>query len=78
MLGVEKAAGITLTESNAMHPASSVSGWYFGHPEAKYFAVGKLERDQVTDYAARKEMSVPVVERWLAPYLNYEPVRNTP
>ena len=73
LLGVEKAAGITLTESNAMHPASSVSGWYFGHPEAKYFAVGKLERDQVTDYAARKEMSVPVVERWLAPYLNYEP-----
>ena len=77
LLGVEKAAGITLTESNAMHPASSVSGWYFGHPEAKYFAVGKLERDQVTDYAVRKEMSVPVVERWLAPYLNYEPAKSS-
>ena len=73
LLGVEKAAGITLTESNAMHPASSVSGWYFGYPDAKYFAVGKLERDQVTDYAARKGMPLREAERWLAPYLNYEP-----
>ncbi len=73
LLEVEKAAGITLTESCAMHPASSVSGWYFGHPEAKYFAVGKLERDQTTDYAARKGMPLREVERWLAPYLNYEP-----
>ncbi len=56
LLDVEKRPGITLTESNAMHPASSVSGWYFGHPDAKYFAVGKLERDQVADYAARKAM----------------------
>ena len=73
LLDVEKAAGITLTESCAMHPASSVSGWYFGHPEAKYFAVGKLEQDQVEDYAARKGMDLRVAERWLAPYLNYEP-----
>ena len=77
LLGVEKAAGITLTESNAMHPASSVSGWYFGHPEAKYFAVGKLERDQVTDYAERKGMPLRDAERWLAPYLNYEPRPDT-
>ena len=74
LLDVEQAAGITLTESCAMHPASSVSGWYFGHPDAKYFAVGKLERDQVEDYAVRKGMALPVAERWLAPYLNYETV----
>ena len=73
LLDVEKATGITLTESCAMYPASSVSGWYLGHPDSKYFAVGKLDRDQVTDYAQRKEMPLPEVERWLAPYLNYEP-----
>ena len=73
LLGVEKAAGITLTESCAMHPASSVSGWYFGHPDSKYFAVGKLDRDQVLDYAERKKMPLREIERWLAPYLNYEP-----
>ena len=73
LLGVEKAVGITLTESCAMHPASSVSGWYFGHPDSKYFAVGKLERDQVEDYAARKNSPLHVMERWLAPYLNYDP-----
>ena len=72
LLDVERAAGITLTESCAMYPASSVSGWYFAHPDARYFAVGKLERDQVEDYAVRKGMELPVVERWLAPYLNYE------
>ena len=75
LLDAEKAAGIYLTESNAMHPASSVSGWYFGHPDSKYFAVGKLERDQVTDYAARKAMPLAQAERWLAPYLNYDPVK---
>ena len=75
LLGVEKAAGITLTESCAMHPASSVSGWYFGHPDSKYFAVGKLERDQVVDYAARKGSPLGVMERWLAPYLNYDPAK---
>jgi 5-methyltetrahydrofolate--homocysteine methyltransferase len=68
----EKRAGITLTESFAMWPASSVSGFYFAHPEARYFAVGPLERDQVADYAARKGMTLAEAERWLGPSLNYE------
>lgn len=55
-----------------MYPASSVSGLYFAHPESKYFAVGKIERDQVEDYARRKGMELKEVERWLAPNLNYE------
>jgi 5-methyltetrahydrofolate--homocysteine methyltransferase len=74
LLDVENAAGIRLTESCAMYPASSVSGWYFGHPESKYFAVGKIERDQVEDYAFRKGMGLKEVERWLAPNLNYDPL----
>ncbi|MCP9443472.1 MAG: methionine synthase [Nitrospira sp.] len=74
LLSVETHAGITLTDSFAMWPAASVSGWYFAHPDAKYFAVGKIGKDQVEDYARRKEMPVSVVERWLAPNLNYEPV----
>jgi 5-methyltetrahydrofolate--homocysteine methyltransferase len=57
-----------------MTPASSVSGWYFGHEEARYFGVGRVERDQVEDYARRKAMPVAEVERWLAPVLNYDPV----
>ena len=73
LLGAEAATGITLTESNAMHPASSVSGFYFNHPDSKYFAVGKLGQDQVEDYAARKKMSVAEVEKWLGPYLDYNP-----
>ena len=73
LLDVENAAGIHLTESCAMYPASSVSGWYFGHPDSKYFAVGKIERDQVQDYAIRKGMTLQEVERWLAPNLNYDP-----
>jgi 5-methyltetrahydrofolate--homocysteine methyltransferase len=72
ILGVEKNAGITLTESFAMLPTASVSGYYFWRPEAQYFGVGKIERDQVEDYARRKGMDVPTVERWLAPNLNYE------
>ena len=56
-----------------MHPASSVSGLYFNHPEAKYFAVGKLGGDQVEDYARRKGLGTAEVEKWLAPYLDYEP-----
>ncbi len=72
LLQAEKNAGIALTESFAMLPASSVSGMYFGNAEAKYFALGKLERDQVAEYARRKGMVVREVERWLAPYLNYE------
>jgi 5-methyltetrahydrofolate--homocysteine methyltransferase len=72
LLGAE-ALGIRLTESFAMMPAASVSGLYFAHPEARYFAVGKIGRDQVEDYARRKGMSVEDVERWLAPNLGYEP-----
>ena len=66
-------AGIQLTESFAMWPAAAVSGWYFSHPEARYFGVGKINRDQVEDYARRKGMSVESAERWLAPALGYEP-----
>jgi 5-methyltetrahydrofolate--homocysteine methyltransferase len=73
LLEVEKNTGIKLTESCAMWPASSVSGLYFAHPESKYFAVGKIGRDQVLDYQARKGIDLAAVERWLAPYLNYEP-----
>ncbi len=65
-------AGIRLTESYAMHPASSVSGFYFSHPQSRYFAVGKIGRDQVADYARRKAMPVEDVERWLASNLAYE------
>jgi 5-methyltetrahydrofolate--homocysteine methyltransferase len=70
LLKAEENAGITLTESFAMHPGAAVSGLYFGSPEAKYFAVGKLEHDQVADYAARKGEPVGFVEKWLAPNLN--------
>ena len=66
-------AGIELTESCAMTPTSAVSGLYFSHPEAVYFAVGKLERDQVKDYAARKGWTLDEAERWLAPNLGYTP-----
>lgn len=66
-------ANIILTESYAMMPASSVSGFYLSHPESQYFAVGKVGRDQVADYARRKNMSLAETERWLAPYLGYEP-----
>jgi len=72
LLGAER-AGIQLTESFAMLPAASVSGFYFAHPSARYFAVGKIGKDQVSDYAARKGMPQSVVERWLAPILGYEP-----
>ncbi|MES2031464.1 MAG: methionine synthase, partial [Pseudomonadota bacterium] len=73
LLDAENTAGVTLTESYAMWPGSSVSGLYFSHPESYYFGVGKIERDQVEEYAARKNMSVAEVERWLAPVLNYIP-----
>ena len=68
-------AGITLTESYAMHPGAAVSGWYFSHPQARYINVGRIDRDQVEDYAQRKGLGVPEVERWLAPNLGYEPQR---
>lgn len=73
LLRVETHTGITLTESFAMLPAAAVSGWYFAHPHAKYFAVGKIGRDQVEDYARRKGMELRAIERWLSPNLNYEP-----
>jgi 5-methyltetrahydrofolate--homocysteine methyltransferase len=71
LLDGEKATGVTLTESFAMWPASSVSGWYFSHPQSHYFGVGKIARDQVEDYARRKKMKVADVERWLSPNLGY-------
>jgi 5-methyltetrahydrofolate--homocysteine methyltransferase len=73
LLDAENTAGVKLTESFAMWPGSSVSGLYFSHPESFYFGVGKIERDQVEDYAARKGLSVEETERWLAPVLNYIP-----
>ena len=75
LLNATEATGITLTESNAMHPASSVSGHYFNHPDSKYFAVGKIAKDQVEDYTWRKDQWLEVSEKWLAPYLDYEPTR---
>ncbi|CAA9267511.1 MAG: 5-methyltetrahydrofolate--homocysteine methyltransferase [uncultured Chthoniobacterales bacterium] len=71
VLQAEDKAGVMLTESMAMHPGASVSGLYFSHSEAKYFAVGKIERDQVREYAARKNATVEFIERWLAPNLGY-------
>jgi 5-methyltetrahydrofolate--homocysteine methyltransferase len=76
LLDAENTAGVKLTESYAMWPGSSVSGLYFGHPESFYFGVGKIERDQVEDYAARKGWSVAETERWLAPVLNYIPTQD--
>ena len=73
LLDAEKATGLKLTESYAMWPAAAVSGFYFAHPEAHYFGVGKIGRDQVADYAKRKGWSVEEAERWLAPILNYDP-----
>jgi 5-methyltetrahydrofolate--homocysteine methyltransferase len=68
----ERNCGVSLTESFAMMPASSVSGLYFAHPKSHYFAVGKLGKDQVEDYARRKQMPVEVIEKWLSPYLAYK------
>ncbi len=73
LLGAEERTGIALTESFAMHPGASVSGLYFSHPEARYFAVGKIERDQAQDYARRKGEPLKEIERWLGPNLNYSP-----
>jgi 5-methyltetrahydrofolate--homocysteine methyltransferase len=72
LLAVEEITGISLTEHLAMSPASSVSGLYFAHPDAKYFNLGNIQRDQVEDYAKRKDMSVEEIERWLGPNLAYE------
>ena len=72
LLGGEEATGIFLTESLAMYPASSVCGWYFANPESKYFGVGKINKEQVIDYAARKQMPLEEIERWLRPVLDYD------
>ncbi|MEO6381711.1 MAG: vitamin B12 dependent-methionine synthase activation domain-containing protein, partial [Nitrobacter sp.] len=77
LLDAEQNAGVTLTESLAMWPGSSVSGIYYSHPESEYFGVGKVERDQMEDYAARKNTTLTEVERWLAPILNYIPSANS-
>ncbi|MDR3745895.1 MAG: methionine synthase [Acidobacteriaceae bacterium] len=73
LLDVQAKTGMLLTESFAMWPGSSVSGLYFAHPDSRYFSLGKIDRDQVADYSARKAMSITEVERWLGPNLNYDP-----
>jgi 5-methyltetrahydrofolate--homocysteine methyltransferase len=73
LLDVEHSAGIRLTESYAMYPTAAVSGWYLSHPEARYFAVGKIDREQVEDYARRKGMELAEAQRWLSANLGYEP-----
>ena len=77
LLNVQENTGMQITQSFAMWPGSSVSGLYFAHPESRYFALGKIERDQVNDYHQRKAMTVAEVERWLGPNLNYDPVEST-
>ncbi|NDD30204.1 MAG: methionine synthase [Proteobacteria bacterium] len=72
LLNVRAAIGLELTESFAMTPAAAVAGWYFSHPEARYFGVGKVNRDQVDDYARRKRLDLKAAERWLAPNLGYD------
>ncbi|HQR26393.1 MAG TPA: methionine synthase [Nocardioides sp.] len=73
LLDVETATGIRLTESMAMWPGASVSGWYFAHPQSQYFAVGRLGRDQVEEYAGRRGWGLPEAERWLSAHLGYDP-----
>ncbi|HVT02630.1 MAG TPA: methionine synthase [Thermoanaerobaculia bacterium] len=77
LLDAEKNIGMELTESFAMSPASSVSGFYFAHPQAQYFSVGKISQDQVLDYHLRKDVDLPVIERWLSPNLAYDPAPRT-
>ena len=72
LLDVEANIGLQLTESYAMYPTAAVSGFYFAHPDAKYFAVGKVDRDQIKSYAKRKAWSIAEAERWLAPNLGYD------
>jgi 5-methyltetrahydrofolate--homocysteine methyltransferase len=72
LLNAEENTGITLTESYAMYPTAAVSGFYFANPDSKYFAVGKIDKDQVEEYAKRKNVSVEYVEKWLSPYLAYD------
>ena len=76
LLEADKRSKVTLTDSYAMYPAAAVSGFYFAHPDARYFGTGRIGQDQVEDYARRKGMSKAEVERWLAPVLAYEPDDN--
>jgi 5-methyltetrahydrofolate--homocysteine methyltransferase len=73
LLDAETQTGMKLTESFAMSPAAAVSGLYFSHPDAHYFGVGRIDRDQAADYAARKGWPLATAERWLAPILAYDP-----
>ena len=73
LLDVEKKIGLSLTDSFAMFPTAAVSGFYFSHPESRYFSVGKIDRDQLESYAERKGFDVVEAERWLAPNLGYDP-----
>jgi 5-methyltetrahydrofolate--homocysteine methyltransferase len=75
LLDATKATSVQLTESYAMWPGAAVSGLYFSHPESAYFGVGRIDRDQVEDYAARKGWTIAQTERWLAPLLSYDPAR---
>ncbi len=77
LMDIERSTGITLTENMAMNPPSSVSGWYFAHPQSQYFRVGMIGKDQVEDYARRKGLPLAEMEKWLTPNLNYEPTRET-
>ena len=72
MLKPEENAGMTITESFAMLPTAAVSGWYFAHPQSRYFSVTRIQEDQVIDYAERKGMDTMSTERWLAPILGYD------
>lgn len=72
LLGIEGKISMSLTESMAMYPASSVSGWYFSHPDSKYFGLGNIAKDQITDYALRKNQDISAIEKWLAPVLSYD------
>jgi len=72
LLEVDDLIGISLTESFAMYPAASVSGWYFAHPESRYFGLGDVSEDQVDDYASKKGWDKAKAEKWLAPFLNYK------
>ena len=72
LLNATSITGMSLTDSLAMMPAASVSGWYFAHPESKYFGLGKVEKDQVEDYAERKGMDLKTMERWLSSNLSYD------
>ena len=73
LLSVKENIGISLTESYAMYPTASVSGWYFSHPDSRYFGLGKINRDQVQDYAERKNQDLENMEKWLSPNLGYDP-----